>query len=69
MCDSRTNLSKLLTEQVKEMYQGKIKVFQNKIPKTVKVGEAIYSGQSIKKYAKRKQCRPCIRPFGKGDLL
>lgn len=52
MCDSRTNLSKLLTEQVKEMYQGKIKVFQNKIPKTVKVGEAIYSGQSIKKYAK-----------------
>ena len=52
MCDSRTNLSKLLTEQVEEMYQGKIKVFQNKIPKTVKVGEAIYSGQSIKKYAK-----------------
>lgn len=52
MCDSRTNLSKLPTEQVEEMYQGKIKVFQNKIPKTVKVGEAIYSGQSIKKYAK-----------------
>lgn len=52
MCDSRTNLSKLLTEQVEEMYQGKIKVFQTKIPKTVKVGEAIYSGQSIKKYAK-----------------
>ena len=52
MCDSRTNLSKLLTEQVEEMYQGKIKVFKKKIPKTVKVGEAIYSGQSIKKYAK-----------------
>ena len=52
MCDNRTNLSKLLTQQVEEMYQGKIAVFQTKIPKTVKVGEAIYSGQGIKKYAK-----------------
>ena len=52
MCDNRTNLSKLLTQQVEEMYQGKIAVFQTKIPKTVKVGEAIYSGQSIKKYVK-----------------
>ena len=52
MCDNRTNLYKTLTEQVEEMFQGKIKVFQTKIPKTVKVGEAIYSGQSIKKYAK-----------------
>ena len=52
MCDSRTNLYKTLTEQVEEMFQGKVKVYQTKIPKTVKVGEAIYSGQSIKKYAK-----------------
>ncbi len=52
MCDNRTNLSKLLTHQVEEMYQGKVAVFQTKIPKTVKVGESIYSGQSIKKYAK-----------------
>ena len=52
MCENRTNLSKTLTEQVEEMFQKKIKVFQTKIPKTVKVGEAIYSGQSIKKYAK-----------------
>ena len=52
MCDNRTNLYKTLTEQLEEMFQGRIKVFQTKIPKTVKVGEAIYSGQSIKKYAK-----------------
>ena len=52
MCEYRTNLSKLLTEQVEEMYHGKLALFQTKIPKTVKVGEAIYSGQSIKKYAK-----------------
>ena len=52
MCDNRTNLSKLISEQVEETYGKKITVFQTKIPKTVKVGEAIYSGQSIKKYAK-----------------
>ena len=52
MCDNRTNLYKTLTEQVEEMFQERIRVFQTKIPKTVKVGEAIYSGQSIKKYAK-----------------
>ena len=52
MCDNRTNPYKTLTEQVEEMFQERIKVFQTKIPKTVKVGEAIYSGQSIKKYAK-----------------
>lgn len=52
MCDTRTNLSKLLTEQVEESYGEKIRVFQSKIPKTVKVGEALYVGQSIKKYAK-----------------
>lgn len=52
MCDTRTNLSKLLTEQVEESYGEKIRVFQSKIPKTVKVGEALYIGQSIKKYAK-----------------
>lgn len=52
MCENRTNLSKMLTEQVEEMYNKKIKVFQTKIPKTVKVGEALYSGQSIKKYAR-----------------
>lgn len=52
MCDSRTNLSKMITEQVEETYGGKIRVFQSKIPKTVKVGESIYSSQSIKKYAK-----------------
>ena len=52
MCENRTNLSKTMAGQVEEMFQKKIKVFQTKIPKTVKVGEAIYSGQSIKKYAK-----------------
>ena len=53
MCENRTNLSKTLMEQVEEMFQKKIKVFQTKIPKTVKVGEAIYSGQKHKKICKR----------------
>lgn len=52
MCEKRTNLSKILTEQIEEIYQDKIIIFQTKIPKTVKIGEAIYSSKSIKKYAK-----------------
>lgn len=52
MCEKRTNLSKILTEQIEEIYQDKIIIFKTKIPKTVKIGEAIYSSKSIKKYAK-----------------
>ena len=42
MCESRTTLCKVLTEEVTESFQGKIKVFQTRIPATVKVGESIY---------------------------
>ena len=53
MCNNRTNLSKTIIEQVKESYGNLIKVFDTIIPQTVKIGEAIYYGQSIKKYAKK----------------
>lgn len=53
MCNNRTNLSKTIIEQVKENYGEAIRVFDTIIPQTVKIGEAIYYGQSIKKYAKK----------------
>ena len=37
MCESRTTLCKVLTEEVTGSFQGKIKVFQTRIPATVKV--------------------------------
>ena len=48
MYENRTNLSKTLTEQVEEMFQKKIKVFQTKIPKTVKVGELQLKQEMLK---------------------
>lgn len=53
MFNNRTNLSKTIIEQVKESYGNLIKVFDTAIPQTVKIGEAIYYGQSIKKYDKK----------------
>ena len=50
MCDSRTNLSKILSEQVNEAYNGIVGIYKTSIPMTVKVGESIYYGQSIAKY-------------------
>lgn len=51
MCDSRMNLCKVITEQVMENFEGQIKIFESKIPNTVKVGEAVYYSEPLLKYA------------------
>lgn len=50
MCDSRTNLCKVLSEEVTESFQQRIRVFENRIPSTVSVGESIYYSMPIEKY-------------------
>lgn len=35
MCDSRTNLCKVITEEVTETFEGQIKIFESMIPNTV----------------------------------
>ena len=42
MCEARTNLCKVISEQVAETFEGQIRIFESKIPSTVKVGESIY---------------------------
>ncbi len=39
MCDARTNLCKVITEQLTETFDGQIRIFKSIIPNTVKVGE------------------------------
>lgn len=51
MCDARTILCKTITEQVQETFQGQIKVFNSRIPNTVKVGESVYYSEPLIKYA------------------
>ena len=51
MCEKRTNLCKVLTDEVAENFEGQIRVFQTRIPNTVKVGEAIYYSKAIEQYS------------------
>ena len=51
MCDARTNLCKVITEQVMEAFEGQIRIFESVIPNTVKVGESIYYSKPLVEYA------------------
>ena len=51
MCDARTILCKTITEQVAETFQGQIRIFESKIPNTVKVGEPVYYSEPLIEYA------------------
>lgn len=51
MCDARTILCKTITEQVAETFQGQIRIFESKIPNTVKVGESVYYSEPLIEHA------------------
>lgn len=51
MCDARTNLCKVITEQVSDTFEGQIRIFDSKIPNTVKVGESVYYSEPLIEYA------------------
>lgn len=51
MCEKRTTLCKVLTEEVTENFGEQIRVFETQIPSTVKVGESIYYGKPLAQYS------------------
>ena len=51
MCDARTNLCKVITEQVTDTFEGQIRIYESFIPNTVKVGESVYYSQPLSEYA------------------
>lgn len=51
MCEERTNLCKTITEQITDTFEGQIRIFDSKIPNTIKVGEAVYYSQPLLEYA------------------
>lgn len=65
MCDARTNLSKILSEQVNEAYTGVVNIYETQIPMTVKVGEAIYYGQSVAEYSPNSKASIAYTDFAK----
>ena len=65
MCEARTNLCKVISEQVAETFEGKIKIFNSKIPSTVKVGESIYYSEPLLEYAPENKACKAYLDFGK----
>lgn len=65
MCESRTTLCKVLTDEVTESFQEQIRVFQTRIPSTVKVGESIYYGKPIEQYSPKASAGIAYREFAK----
>ena len=58
MCEARTNLCKTITEQVEDVFRGRVRIFESKIPSTVKVGESVYYSEPLLEYApKSAACR------------
>lgn len=65
MCESRTKLCKVLTEQVMENFQEQIRLFETRIPNTVKVGESIYYSMPIEQYSPKASAGIAYRRFAK----
>lgn len=65
MCDARTKLCRVLTEQVTESLQGKIRIFDTRIPNTVKVGESLYYSKPVELYSPKASAGVAYRSLAK----
>lgn len=65
MCEARTNLCRVISEQVVETFQGKVRIFESKIPNTVKVGESIYYSEPLLEYAPETKACKAYLEFGR----
>lgn len=65
MCERRTTLCKVLTEAVTESLEEQVKVFETRIPNTVKVGESIYYSKPIEQYSPKASAGIAYRKFAK----
>jgi chromosome partitioning protein len=65
MCEARTNLCKVITEQVNDTFDGQIRIFRSRIPNTVKVGESVYYSQPLLEYAPESKACEAYMDFGR----
>lgn len=65
MCETRTRLYKVLEEQVTERFQGQVRIFDTRIPSTVKVGESIYYSKPVWQYSPKASAGIAYRKFAK----
>ena len=65
MCEARTNLCKVISEQMADSFDGKIRIFKSKIPNTVKVGESVYYSEPLLEYAPDTKACKAYLDFGR----
>ncbi len=65
MCETRTKLCRVLTEEVEENFKEQIRVFETKNPNTVKVGESIYYNLPVVQYSPKESAGAAYRRFAK----
>ncbi len=65
MCETRTNLCKIICQQIREEYETAIPIFENAIPMTVKVGEAVYYSRPVLDYAPNCSASIAYKNFAK----
>ena len=65
MCEARTNLCKVISEQLTDTFEGQIRIFNSKIPNTVKVGESVYYSEPLLEYAPQTRACKAYLDFGR----
>ena len=65
MCEARTNLCKVISEQMADSFEGKIRIFKSKIPNTLKVGESVYYSELLLEYAPDTKACKAYLDFGR----
>ena len=65
MCEASTHPCKVISEQVTETFEGQIRIFDSKIPNTVKVGESVYYSEPLLEYAPGTKACKAYLDFGK----
>lgn len=65
MCDARTILCRTITEQVRDAFEGQIRIFESRIPNTVKVGESVYYSEPLIEYAPECNAAKAYQNFAK----
>ena len=65
LTDNKTNLSKEVRTELQQTYGGLVKIFNNTIPKAVKIAESTSSGESIFSYDKNSKVAQAYLQFAK----
>lgn len=68
MFDDRTRLTKEIVNLMEEAYKGHLKIFDIRIPVSIKVGESNFRYKSVIEYEPKSKVAPAYKEFGRSTL-